>query len=155
MFASGIISILLKTTALGPMLFAADTGVFPDWTEYPFVVVVTSAIWLTATFVTQPESKEVLRSFYKKIQPGGPGWTRVVDEAKSDDVEIVNTREKWSVPAGITAMLLGCVLIYSIMFATGYWIYGRTTSAMVLTLVAAISGFLLVKAWNRMKDNLL
>lgn len=155
MFASGIISILLKTTDLGPMLFATDTGIFPDWTEYPFVVVVTSAIWLTATFVTQPESKEVLRSFYKKIQPGGPGWTKVVEEAKSDDVEIVNTREKWSVPSGITAMLLGCVLIYSIMFATGYWIYGRTTSAMVLTLLAAISGFLLVKAWNRMKDNLL
>ncbi len=155
MFASGIISILLKTTALGPYLFAPDTGLFPDWTEYPFVVLVTTAIWLTATFMTQPESNEVLRDFYKKIQPGGPGWSRVVAEAESDGVTIVNTKEKWSVPSGLTAMLLGCVLIYSIMFATGYWIYGRTTSAIVLTVVAFVSGFLLIKAWNRMKDHIL
>ncbi len=155
MFASGIISILLKTTALGPYLFAPDTGLLPDWTEYPFVVLVTTSIWLTATYMTQPESKEVLRDFYKKIQPGGPGWSKVVAEAETDGVTIVNTREKWSVPSGLTAMLLGCVLIYSIMFATGYWIYGRTTSAMVLTAVAFVSGFLLIKAWNRMKDHIL
>jgi Na+/proline symporter len=155
MFASGIVSILLKTTALGPYLFAPDTGLFPDWTEYPFVVLVTTAIWLTATFMTQPESNEVLRDFYKKIQPGGPGWSKVVAEAETDGVTIVNRKEKWSVPSGLTAMLLGCVLIYSIMFATGYWIYGRTTSAMVLTAVAFVSGYLLIKAWNRMKDHIL
>ncbi len=155
MFASGILSILLKTTSLGPFLFAEETGFFPDWAEYPFIVVVTTVIWLTATFVTQPESKEVLRSFYKEIQPGGPGWAKVVEEAKADNVEIVRPNEKWSVPSGITAMILGCVLIYSIMFATGYWIYGKTTPAMVLTGIAFVSGFLLLKAWNRLKSNLL
>ena len=154
MFASGIVSILLKTTSLGPLLFDTDTGVFPDWAEYPFVVVVTSAIWLTATYMTQPESTEILRSFYKRIQPGGPGWAKVVNEAKADGDKIDND-EKWSVPQGITAMLLGCVLIWSIMFATGYWIYGRTTSAMVLTGVAIVSAVLLIKAWNRMKAHIL
>ena len=155
MFASGILSILLKTTSLGPFLFAEETGFFPDWAEYPFIVVVTTTIWLIATFITQPESKEVLRSFYKEIQPGGPGWAKVVKEAKTDNVEIVRPNEKWSVPSGITAMILGCVMIYSIMFATGYWIYGKTTPAMVLTGVAFVSGFLLLKAWNRLKSNLL
>ena len=48
MFASGIISIILKLTAVGPFLFAAETGVLPDWAEYPFVVVVTTIIWLGA-----------------------------------------------------------------------------------------------------------
>ena len=155
MFASGIISIIFKLTPLGPYLFAAETGVFPDWAEYLFIVGITTAIWMAATFMTQPESKEVLRDFYKKIKPGGPGWSKVVNEAEADNVEIINTKEKWSVPSGLTAMLIGCVLIYSIMFATGYWIYGRTTPAIVLTVVAAISGFLLIKAWNRMKDHIL
>jgi len=155
MFASGILSILIATTSLKSFLFNAETGVFPDWGELPFIMVVTTIIWVTATFMTQPESNEVLRSFYRKIQPGGPGWAKVVDEAKSDSVEIVNSNEKWSVPSGITAMLLGVVLIYSTMFATGYWIYGRTTSALLLTGVAAISGFLLIKAWGRMKDHIL
>ncbi len=155
MFASGIISILLTITPLGSFLFNSQTGVFPDWAQYPFVVVVTTAIWLLVTFMTQSESPEVLRSFYKKIQPGGPGWSKVVNDAQADHVDIVNKKEKWSVPSGITAMLLGCVLIYSIMFATGYWIYGRTTQALVLTAIAFVSGFLLIKAWNRMKDHIL
>lgn len=154
MFASGIISILLKTTAIGPFLFAEETGIFPSWSEYVFVVLLTTAIWLATTFLTKPESKETLRSFYKKIQPGGPGWAKIVQEAETDGVQIAKD-EKWSVPQGITAMILGCVLIYSIMFATGYWIYGRTTSALVLSIIALVTGFLLVKAWNRMKDNIL
>ncbi len=70
-------------------------------------------------------------------------------------MEIVNSKEKWSVPAGISAMLLGCVLIYSIMFATGYWIYGNITPAAILTGVAIISGLLLARAWNKMKDHIL
>ncbi|WP_282048657.1 sodium:solute symporter family protein [Maribacter aquivivus] len=155
MFASGIISIILKLTPIGAYLFATETGVLPDWSEYIFIVVLTTAIWLMATFMTQPESKDTLRSFYKKIQPGGSGWSKVVADAKTDAVEIVKDKEKWSVPAGITAMLLGVILIYSIMFATGYWIYGRTTQAIVLTVVSAIAGVLLVKAWNRLKGNIL
>ena len=155
MFASGIISIALKVTPIGPFLFAAESGVFPQWTEYPFVVLTTTIIWLAATFMTQPESKQVLQSFYKKIQPGGPGWSKVVNEAEAENTDIVNSKEKWSVPSGISAMLLGCVLIYSCMFATGYWIYGKTTQAIILTGVAIVSGLLLARAWNKMKDHIL
>ena len=155
MFASGIISIVLKLTPVGPFLFAADTGVFPDWAEYPFVVLVTSIIWLAATFMTQPESKTVLRDFYKKIQPGGPGWEKVIKEANSDGVVIADPNVKWSVPQGLSAMVLGCVLIYTCMFATGYWIYGDITLAITLTVIAIVSGVLLAKVWNRMKENIL
>ncbi len=155
MFASGIISIVLKFTSFGAYLFATDTGVFPDWTEYIFVVVITTVIWLAATFITQPESKEVLRSFYMKIQPGGPGWAKVVREAEQDKQRIITTDEKWSVPAGISAMLLGCILIYTCMFATGYWIYGYTLKASILTAIAIISGLLLARVWNKMKGTIL
>ena len=105
--------------------------------------------------MTQPESKEVLQSFYKKIQPGGPGWKKVVEEAKSENNDVTKGEGKWSVPSGITAMLLGVVLVYTIMFATGHWIYGKTSSALVLTGVALVSGFLLTRVWNKMKDTIL
>ncbi len=155
MFSSGILAILLETTSLRPFLFHPETGLMPEWGELPFIMVVTTAIWLSVTYMTQPETKEVLRSFYKRIQPGGPGWSKVVEEAKIDSVDIVNPNEKWSVPSGIAAMLLGVILVYSLMFATGHWIYGKTTSAMVLTGVVIVSGFLLIRAWNKMKDNIL
>ena len=155
MFASGIISITLKLTPMGPWLFNAEDGIFASWMEYPFVVLVTTAIWLVATYITQPESQEVLRDFYKKIQPGGPGWKKVIREAETDKVQIANANEKWSVPAGISAMLLGCVLIYTCMFATGFWIYGDYVQAGVLTGVALISGYSLSRVWLKMKDDIL
>ncbi len=155
MFASGIISIVLKLTALGPFLFAAGTGVFPDWMEYIFVVLFTSIVWLAATFLTQPETQEVLQGFYKKTQPGGPGWKTVVDKAKSNGINVVNANAKWTVPSGILAMIVGCVLVYSCMFATGYWIYGDHPWAIGLTIVAAIAATFLIIIWNRMKDIIL
>ncbi|MBD0824297.1 sodium:solute symporter family protein [Aestuariibaculum marinum] len=155
MFASGIISIILKLTPAGAFFFAKETGVFESYLEYPFVVLITTIIWLAATYMTQPESKTVLQSFYKKIQPGGPGWSKVLLDAKSEDIDLEDNKEPWSVPAGILAMILGCALIYSAMFATGYWIYGETTQAFVMTIIALISGGLLVRIWKKIKANIL
>lgn len=155
MFASGIISILLKLTPLGTYLFNSETGVFEDYLEYPFVVSVTTIIWLIATYITQPESKDVLQSFYKKIQPGGPGWTKVIKDAKAENITITDSETAWSVPSGILAMLLGCVLIYSCMFATGYWIYGDYSYAISLTVTALISGYLLKRTWKKIKSTIL
>ena len=155
MFASGLIAIILKFTPIGDFFFAVETGVFPDWMEYPFVVLVTTIIWLAATFMTQPESPEVLQNFYKKIQPGGPGWNSVVVKASENNMSIKNNDEKWSVPKGIYAMIVGCTLIYSCMFATGYWIYGKTTLALTLTGIAIVSALVLIKLWKALKEDIL
>mgnify|MGYP006078701471 FL=1 len=151
MFASGIISIVLKLTSIGDYFFATETGVFKNYYEYPFVVLTTTFIWITATYLTQPESKEVLQNFYKKIQPGGPGWIKIINEAKKEGILLENNDKGWSVPFGILAMLLGCVLIYSCMFATGYWIYGDYNYALPLTIIAIISGVLLMKTWSKIR----
>ena len=155
MFASGIVAISLKTSDLGPYLFGSNKGLFPDWLEYPFVVLFTSIIWLSVTYMTRPESDEVLRKFYKKTQPGGPGWEMVIQKAKKNKVNLDKKDRSWNVPSGILAMLLGCGLIYSIMFATGYWIYGQYTSASALTTSSFIFGILLVKTWKKIKVSVL
>ena len=155
MFSSGIISIIINFTSVGAILFAEETGVFPAWFKFPFIVLITTIIWVVTTFLTQPESTDVLRNFYQKIQPGGPGWAKVIDEAKSENIDIVNDKEGWSVPSGILAMLLGCVFIYSCLFATGYWIYGETTLAIGITITAIISGYLLKRTWVKIRAKVL
>jgi hypothetical protein len=97
----------------------------------------------------------VLQQFYKKIQPGGPGWNKVVNDAKENNIELVDTTEGWSVPSGIIAMLVGCVFIYSIMFATGNFIYGKYGDAFMLLGLSIISGFVLLKLWKKIKANIL
>jgi hypothetical protein len=155
MFSSGIISVIINFTSVGAILFAEETGVFPAWSKFPIIVLITTIIWVLTTFLTQPESKDVLRDFYQKIQPGGPGWAKVIDEARSENIEIVNDNEGWSVPSGIIAMLLGCVFIYSCLFATGYWIYGETTLAVSITITAIVSGYLLKRTWGKIRAKVL
>ena len=155
MFSSGIISILLKLTPLGAFFFDAETGLMPSWSEFPMIVLVTSFIWIGVTYITQPESNEVLQSFYKKIQPGGPGWNKVVKDAEAENINIKDKDVEWSVPSGILAMLLGCGMIYSAMFATGYWIYGEQQNAIIATTGAVISAFFLIKIWKKIKVNVL
>ena len=155
MFASGIVSLTLAIPSVDSYLFDATEGIMPSWAKFLIVVAVTSAVWIISTFVTKPESKEVLRDFYKKTQPGGPGWAKIINEAKEENIEIVDNNEGWSVPSGIVAMLLACALIYSCMFATGYWIYGDYTYAMTLSVVAVVSGFFLVKMWKKIKATIL
>ena len=155
MFASGIVAISLKTTELGSYLFGSNKGLFPDWLEYPLVVLFTSIIWIGVTYMTQPESDEVLRRFYKKIQPGGPGWVKVINKAKKDKVKLYKKDSSWNVPSGILAMLLGCGLIYSTMFATGYWIYGQYIPASAFTISSLIFGIFLIKIWKKIKVRVL
>ncbi len=76
MFVSGIVSILLNFTDLG-IYFFGDEGLFPAWAKFPMIVLVTTIVWVAVTFLTQAESKSVLQHFYKKIQPGGPGWQKL------------------------------------------------------------------------------
>ena len=154
MIASGVISLLITIPSIKAGLFG-EVGVFPAWAEFPFVVFVTTSLWLIVTFITPSEDQSVLRSFYKKTQPGGPGWKKIIDAAKNDSVELVDSDKGWSVPSGILAMLLGCLMIYSTMFATGYYIYGDYQLAFPLTGLVIVSAFFLVKIWKKVKATVL
>ncbi len=161
MFVSGIISLLINFTDLGAFLFggANSAGIelqplLPAWSRFPLVVLVTTVVWVAVTFATPAESPETLRRFYRKVQPGGPGWRRVVDAARESGAPVADGK-KWTVPSGIIAMLLGCLLVYSAMFATGNWIYGNYGLAAGLTGVVVGSAWLLRRMWSQIKGEIL
>lgn len=155
MFVSGIISLLLnsKSIALSAWLFGNENtiGLMPGWMTYPFIVLVTTGVWLLVTFLTKPEKDDTLFSFYKKIQPGGPGWKHTVKKAQDHGVDLNLNKQEWNVPSGVLATIVGCVTIYSVLFATGYWIYGQYTKATILTFVALVSAFALKHLWKKIK----
>ncbi|MCB0665132.1 MAG: Na+:solute symporter [Saprospiraceae bacterium] len=142
MFSSGIISFIFVFGNAFPASWA------PYW-RFPLIVMITTIIWLSVTFLTQPESSETLRNFYRRIQPGGRGWKKVIDGARMDGVDIVDAKAKWTLPSGILAMLAGTVLIYSLLFATGKFLFGQTSIAAILFVVAIISAWILVRFWNK------
>ncbi|PHS64680.1 MAG: Na+:solute symporter [Flavobacterium sp.] len=158
MFASGIISILLNFTSLKTILFdhkidggIVVDGVFPAWAKFPLVVLITTIVWIVVTFLTKPETNETLRNFYKQTMPGGPGWKNVINSFTDKDFIEKENNKDWSVPSGILAMVLGCILVYSIMFATGNVLYGNYQLAAGLLVIIIVSAFLLIRLWKTNK----
>ncbi len=113
---------------------------------------ITTAAWIFVTFLTKPADKKTLRKFYRLVHPGGPGWKKVIKDAEKDKDPVDDKDDKpWDVPNGILCMVLGCFAIYSALFATGNWIYGKYFYAGILTLIVFISGFLLLKISGKLK----
>ncbi|MDA1143798.1 MAG: Na+:solute symporter [Bacteroidetes bacterium] len=154
MIVSGLLSILFNFGSLGTTFFGGDglEGIFPSWAKFPLVVLLTSIVWIAVTFLTSPEKEETLDRFYKQTQPGGPGW-KVQQEKAIAEGQI--KFQEWSVPSGILAMILGAILVYGCMFATGNWIYGNYTLASGLSLVVIVAGVLLFKVWKTLKKSIL
>ncbi len=114
-------------------------------------VAITTFSWISVTLLTKPSDTKTLRSFYRLVQPGGPGWKKVVDKARQDNEILEPEGQGWDVPTGILCMVIGCFAIYSALFATGNWIYGKYQMAALLTGLCLISLFFLTRAWKKLR----
>lgn len=142
MVASGIVSILFSIKSIEAALFGP---IFPTWSKFPLIVLISSIIWITVTYMTKAESKIVLRNFCKTIQPGGPGWKKIT--AEMNQSELNNT--PWELPNGILKMLLGCAFVYGVLFLTGNILYGNVSMAMVSGVVVVVSLGLFYRLYTR------
>ena len=121
------------------------------WKTIVLGAILTTIVWVIAAFVTEPTDEETLRKFYKKIRPSGSGWDRVIQKAKEDGVEI--HKEKSQLPLELLCWVVGCVAVYSALFATGNWIYGNTGLATILTGVSVLGGVFLFRAWDSLQTD--
>lgn len=128
----------------------SDFGM-PAWGQMVTGVMFTTFCWVAVTLFTRPADEEHLREFYRTVQPGGPGWRRVLETARREGVELEPPNAGWDVPVGLLCMFYGCVAVYGTLFATGFWIYGRFVGASVLTVLAVTATVLLVKTWGRLR----
>ena len=124
----------------------ADIGL-ESWQRLVIGVGITTAAWLSAALLTVPADRETLKSFCRKINPGGPGWRPVYEAIRAEGGQVEG--DAVNLPRGILCMLLGCAMVYSALFATGVWIYGQIPSAFILSVVALIAVFALLKLWGR------
>ena len=125
-----------------------DLGLL-DYQKLIAGIIVTTAAWLTVTFLTAPTDKEKLVSFYQLIKPAKAGWTPVVEKALADGTLKESEVKAGQLPLEIAGMIIGCFTVYAALFGTGYWIYGETVSALISTVVAVVGAFLLFKIWGK------
>jgi len=151
MFVSGFISIILNFTYLGEFLFS-DSGLFKSYYKFPSVVIFTTLIWLMITYLTEPDKTDSLIKFCQKTNPGGPGWEKIRKEAKLQNISFDsgNDDKTWSVPLGILCMLCGCLAIYSLLFSTGYFIYGELNNGISFLIIGILFSWGLKYNWNKL-----
>jgi Na+/proline symporter len=125
--------------------------VFETWHKLVLGVGITTVVWIIATILTRPTDKKKLRSFYRLVHPGGPGWTKVINEARADNDPIDEGVPPSDLPLGILCMVIGSVLVYAALFATGFFIYGNIMPAVILTVVAVASAVFLIKTWSKLQ----
>ncbi|MCD4789171.1 MAG: Na+:solute symporter [Bacteroidales bacterium] len=116
-------------------------------------IVITTISWILATYLTKPESKETLRSFYRLTRPGGPGWKRVILEARAegDFIDEQDAGKKWEMPIQILCVFIGIIVIYTSLFSIGSFIYGEMLRGIILLLVAIAGTIFLFKSFGKLR----
>ena len=109
------------------------------WQKIVIGAVLTTCVWILATYFTPPDDDETLRNFVKKVNPGGPGWTKYSDGVSA---------EPWPVPKGILSMIFGCVAVYGFLLGVGQLIYGEIGSGVLILGLGVFASFGLFKTWK-------
>jgi SSS family solute:Na+ symporter len=121
---------------------------FEGWQTIVIGAVLTTIIWVLATFVTPQTDYETLLRFYRKIRPGGIGWKQFIQEAEANGDEL--PADDGNLPLELLCVLVGSVTVFAALFAVGNWIYGNITLGLVLTLATGAGTAFLLYAWNKM-----
>lgn len=92
-------------------------------------VVVTTLGWIIVTLFTKPTDANTLASFEQLIF--------------GKNSKFHNIQYK------IVGFILGVIGTYSFLFATGYFIYSKTTTAIILSVISVGCAGILIKIWNK------
>ena len=129
------VSAMVASFAVSLGLFIARNNGFEMASHVALIwtVAITTLVWITVTLATAPADRSRLLEFYRLVRPSGPGWESIRRESglpPSTD----------SMANSVLGWVLGCLFVYSALFGTGSYIYGRTGQALVLTVVFLVSG---------------
>lgn len=98
----------------------------------------TTVVWLLVTYLTRPVDRDKLTSFYRLVRPAGPGWKKIRLESGLES-------SPDSLTLSFAGWVSGCIFVYSALFGTGAYIYGRWPLAVFWTVLFVVSTFSLIK----------
>lgn len=106
------------------------------------IVVWSTVIWLIVTFLTTPTRDEKLKSFYKRVHPGGLGWKRIA-------AEMPEVKGDSGYGRLLINWLAGSVMIMSTLFGIGRMIFGDFREAILYLVIAGVSAIIII--WQMRK----
>jgi Na+/proline symporter len=114
--------------------------------EFALIVLITVAVttvaWLSVTFLTKPEPRDVLLGFYRRVRPSAALWGPIAREA----TDIVPRRD------GLFNLLdwvCGVFMIYAFLFGAGKIIFGNLAAGLVFIGAGLVFGTVIYLDLNK------
>jgi hypothetical protein len=136
------------TTALAASLFFRFVMPFSGAGPVKFAkgvlatTAITTLVWIVVTFATRPESEKILMHFYRKVRPHAAGWAPIAHLAP----DVPRTSD---LGANLLCWMLGCVMVYAVLFGVGKLIFGATALGLALLALACATGWYLYTQISR------
>ncbi len=121
-----------------------------DWQKLVIGVAITTVAWLIVAYTTRATDENILRSFYARIQPGGPGWKPVLARARRDG-EDIERGQGTDLPVALVCAALGAVAIYSALFTIGFIIYGDGLQSIVFGGISLAAWLGIIALWPKLR----
>lgn len=93
---------------------------------------VTTVVWVTVTLVTAPTPAATLDAFYRRVRPGGAGWSVVAERLGYGREPIAGGALSWM------NWVAGVVSVYATLFGIGKLLFGPRLHALGWLLLAAV-----------------
>ncbi len=97
---------------------------------------------MIVTLLTKPTDEETLKKFYRKVKPGGPGWTEIAE--KLPDVKadcLINKRN-------VGLCIVAIISIYAALMGIGDLVIGSPIRGIVLLVVTLIGGIIIARSFS-------
>ncbi len=130
MVSSFVVAMIASATL--PSRFAPGDPNADAWIML-ITVGITTVVWIVVTFMTKPEPDAVLRAFYARVRPGGPGWRRISEAAGFGREPIPGGALAWS------NWIAGIVAVYATLFGIGKVVFGELPMGLGLLALAALA----------------
>jgi SSS family solute:Na+ symporter len=105
-------------------------------------VAVTTAVWLSTTFLTVPESNATLTNFYRRVRPSVFGWGPVAPLAPE-------VKPSSDLAWNLMDWLCGCALVYGALFGIGKIILKDYGTGLLFIAIALIAGGIIIRDLSR------
>ena len=109
---------------------------------------ITTLSWILVTLATKPTESKTLASFFNSVRPYGSGWNGFRAIAQKEGHQLEEKTGRFSID--LLAMFLGIVIVYSALFSMGMFIYGNTTSGLILLAIAIAAALLMKRTWKQL-----
>jgi Na+/proline symporter len=133
----------LVTSSAMQYVFHLDESIPSDFAWILiFTTLITSAVWLTVTFLTKPEPQEKLLSFYRRVRPNAALWKPIAALAP----EIIPQKDGLF---NLIDWLSGVAMVYSFLYGSGQLILGDTATGLAFLAGGAVFGGVIYYDLNR------